>query len=292
MEMAKQKVYRINLHMHTTDSDGKLTPEEAVRFYRDAGYDAVAITDHWKVGMTREIDGFPVFAGCEYNFGGNDTAGEGVYHVVALCYERDPGVTKQDSVQTCVDKIHAAGGIAVLGHPAWSVNLPEKVKEIRGFDATEIHNSVSGEGESSRPYSGAFVDMMAAYGVYYPLLSTDDVHYYKADGACGAILVSMPELSGEALKEAIRSANFYAVKGGIDAPEMHITREENTVHLSCSPVSEINIFSNAAWKKGRHVKGKDLTGTSYTFSDEERHLRFEITDDCGRTAYSCFLVKD
>ena len=31
---AVQKTYRINLHMHTTDSDGKKTPEEAIEIYK------------------------------------------------------------------------------------------------------------------------------------------------------------------------------------------------------------------------------------------------------------------
>ena len=29
--------YKANLHTHTTVSDGKATPEEAIRLYKDAG---------------------------------------------------------------------------------------------------------------------------------------------------------------------------------------------------------------------------------------------------------------
>ena len=38
---------KVNLHMHTTLSDGSKTPEEAAEIYKKAGYDVVAITDHW-----------------------------------------------------------------------------------------------------------------------------------------------------------------------------------------------------------------------------------------------------
>ena len=38
--------YKGNLHCHTTDSDGKLTPSEVVELYRSAGYDFLAISDH------------------------------------------------------------------------------------------------------------------------------------------------------------------------------------------------------------------------------------------------------
>ena len=35
----EKKLYRINLHMHTTDSDGRRSPEEAVEIYKAAGCD-------------------------------------------------------------------------------------------------------------------------------------------------------------------------------------------------------------------------------------------------------------
>ena len=43
--------YKGNLHMHTTRSDGKVTPEEAKKIYYQAGYDFIALTDHRRPGM-------------------------------------------------------------------------------------------------------------------------------------------------------------------------------------------------------------------------------------------------
>ena len=40
---------KINLHLHTTVTDGQKSPEEAAEIYKNEGYDAIAITDHWKV---------------------------------------------------------------------------------------------------------------------------------------------------------------------------------------------------------------------------------------------------
>ncbi|MDA1035566.1 MAG: PHP domain-containing protein, partial [Chloroflexi bacterium] len=37
---------KIDLHMHTTLSDGKLTPSELVRLLHDRGVDIAAISDH------------------------------------------------------------------------------------------------------------------------------------------------------------------------------------------------------------------------------------------------------
>ena len=38
--------FRGNLHTHSTNSDGLLSPEEVLRFYKDRGYDFLAISDH------------------------------------------------------------------------------------------------------------------------------------------------------------------------------------------------------------------------------------------------------
>ena len=39
--------WKINLHTHTTRSDGSRTPEEVAEIYKKAGYDVIAVTDHW-----------------------------------------------------------------------------------------------------------------------------------------------------------------------------------------------------------------------------------------------------
>ena len=38
--------YKANLHCHTNISDGKLSPEEVKKIYKDQGYSIVAYTDH------------------------------------------------------------------------------------------------------------------------------------------------------------------------------------------------------------------------------------------------------
>ena len=289
----EKRAYRINLHMHTTDSDGRKTPEEAAVLYRDAGYDAVAITDHWVVGAEREISGLKVFSGCEYNFGGRDTRGA-VYHIQGLFYTEDPGVTREDTPDECIRKIHAAGGLAILAHPAWSLNQPDYVEAIEraaGFDATEIYNTVSGEGHSTRPYSGEFVDLMASRGVFYPLFSSDDVHYYERDAVCGAIVVELPCLTREALVDAIRRGDFYATRGGAGAPWVRLSECEGGVRISCSPASRIDVFSNLAYAPNRHHVGEGMTELLYEWHDEEAFLRVEVTDAEGRVAYSQFMLR-
>ena len=40
--------FKGNLHAHTTNSDGRRTPQEVIELYKAHGYDFLALTDHWK----------------------------------------------------------------------------------------------------------------------------------------------------------------------------------------------------------------------------------------------------
>ncbi len=289
---------KINLHTHTTVSDGEKTPAECAAVYRAAGYDAIALTDHWVFTPAGEIDGLPIISGCEYNVSGPDREGGvyEVYHVVAIgctaapCVPREwermetPGV--RDRVRAIIDAIHAVGGLAVLAHPAWSLNTPEQMLSVAGYDATEIYNSVSDWGMSDRPYSGLLVDEAAMAGVTVPLLATDDTHYYDGDQCRGFVMVEADAVEEFGLMEAIRRERFYAS----NAPEIHLERvSEREVRLSCSPAVKIAFLSNGVWTAGRMVRGEALTEATYVIKPHETFLRAEVTDRMGRMAYSNIL---
>ena len=52
--------YKGNLHLHSTNSDGRKTPEETAKVYQDHGYHFIAFTEHehytWDSELNR--DGF------------------------------------------------------------------------------------------------------------------------------------------------------------------------------------------------------------------------------------------
>ncbi len=274
---------KLGLHIHTTLSDGKYAPEVTAKIYKDAGYDAIALTDHWHFGEAQEIGGLPILSGCEYNIGFVD-CNEGVYHILALFCEREPkNIEKTDSAQQIIDKIHSAGGLAVLAHPAWSLNTPEMMKSLRGIDATEIYNAVSGCNFSRRADSSLIVDMLAMQGYFYPLLATDDCHYY-IDGDCANsyIMVECETVEHEDIIKAIREEKFYATQG----PEIHLTRVGDSFRVDCSEVSEIVFMSNACFSRRTFV-GDALTSAEYTPRyPHETYIRAYVTDKDGKQAWS------
>lgn len=277
----QDKYYKLGLHIHTTLSDGKLDPEQVIALYKEHGYDAIAITDHWKCSQNGWAGDMLLLAGGEYNSGTD--AIQGVFHILGFGMERDPQLPKGTQAQAAVDAIRAAGGIAVLAHPAWSLNTLEQAKGFTGIEATEVYNAVSESHQSIRAYSPQFVECCANAGIFYRVLATDDAHYYEGDDACmGWVMAKMEDLSRENVLKAIRAGDFYATQG----PELYVKREGDRVTVECSPCSYIAVMTNLTWSADRVARGENLTCHSYTLRQEDRWFRVEIRDKDGRYAWS------
>lgn len=282
-DMFGKQRYKVNLHMHTSDSDGFLPHGEALERYRRAGYDAVAVTEHWYEKCNCESDGGMLrIAGCEYNIGGTNSA-DGVYHILGLGFEEKPtNIRRTDKAQTIIDKLHRAGATVILAHPAWSLNTPEQILALEGVDATEIYNSVSNVHNSRRPDSSLIVDMLATRGRYYPLIADDDTHYYDGSDDCVSwIMADADACTAEEILKSVREGRFYATQG----PEIHLFREGDEFVVKCSPCKEIRFFSNVTICD-RMFTGDGLTEARYAFRPNDTYVRAEVVDEKGRSAWS------
>ncbi len=281
------KYYKGNLHTHTTRSDGHKTPEEAIALYRAAGYDFIALTDHYvfnRGGMTD--DGMLVISGIEYDTGSDSR--EGIYHVVGLGMENEPGLCgiEKQPPEVIGRRIKDRGGFAMLAHPAWSLNKPGEIErisdEIGGFDAVEIYNTVSGLPYSTRPHSGEIVEQLAQDGYVYPLTAVDDTHYYTGDECKSYIMVRAESLTEKAILNAIKNGDFYATQG----PEFSYEISNGVLTVRTTPISAVFFNSNAVWTPDRITHGENITEASYTIKPNERWVRFELIDSLGRRGWS------
>ena len=273
---------RGNLHMHTTRSDGRLSYEDAVARYEQAGYDFIAVTDHWvrsEKGTT--AGGMLLLSGCEYNIG--ETVQEGVYHIIGVGMERAPVLEHTEkSPQQIIDEIRAAGGVAILAHPAWSLNSAENVARLTGLCGTENYNTTSAVPPNVRPYSGLFVDQLAAMGVLLPCMGADDAHRYVNDATVCSIMVHAREKSHEAVMEAIRAGDFYATMG----PSVALTVENGEAVVTCSPAAQVEFHSDAVWNDRRVTQGEGITTARCRLLPFETFVRAEVVDSEGRRAFS------
>ena len=280
-----KKWYKTGLHIHTTLSDVRKTPEDVVAEYRAQGYDAIALTDHWVYGAGGNANGLLILPGCEYNSRGHDTV-SGVMHLVGIGMEYDPGLTREDTRQHIVAEIIRAGGIPVLAHPAWSLNTVEDALELPEVALTEVYNAVSEAHQSVRAYSENFAELCANRGIYYGLLATDDAHYYDGSDSCkGFTMIQASECTQKAILDALRKGNFYASQG----PELLVRREENRVFVECSPCVTVAVMTDSAWSGGRVLRGEDLTEFSYELKETEHWFRVQVWDKNGKCAWSNIL---
>ena len=276
-----------NLHLHSTLSDGEKPPEEAMRLYKEQGYDFISLTDHWHYGEGCVYDGMLVIPGCEYNIG--EVANDGIYHMVCTFADYEPACDPSMGPQELIDLIHKAGGIADLGHPAWSLMSPQQIMDLRDVDVTEIYNSVSDFPFNCHPDSGYVLDLCALKGHRLPLIAVDDAHFFTEKEVCRSYtMVQADECTPAALKEAILAGRMYGSQG----PEIYVELRDGKVYVETSPVERITYFTDNAWLDHRSDVGHGITSGCHTPEPGDHYVRVEAVDAEGRTAWSQYYDLD
>ena len=278
--------FKGNLHVHTTNSDGKISPKESIELYKKKGYDFLAITDHFCFFPEAEEfcdPTFTVFNGCELNFDSKNPNKS--HHIVCIEPQKEftpkRSMTPNEATRQIVDH----GGIAILAHPAWSLMSFDDCLKLENVVGLEIWNHIS-QAYSSRGHSGSYVDVCAAAGLKTLLFAADDAHFYDIDCFGGYIMVESPSLAKEDLLRAIREGNFYSSQG----PEIiRFERQDDFIIADTSPVSSMAFLSDALWAADRvqtGKDGKDITQGIYTIKPNETFVRLECYDREGKTAWS------
>lgn len=277
--------YKGNLHMHTTQSDGRKTPAEALSLYRDAGYDFVSVTDHWIFGESSEYRGMLVLPGAEY-----DTVNTGVWHILGIGASRPPKCSRGALPQEFADAINDAGGIAVLAHPAWSMDDPRDMAALRGIAATEIYNSVSGYPFGVRPYSGELIDVAARQGFYTGLTASDDAHFYNGDQLRGFVYVNADELSHAAITDALRQGRYYASNGPVIES---VSFDGSVITVASRGARGMQLFTSLPYLPGATVSapdGETVDEGKWSIPAGISFARAEVMGDNGKRAYTGFII--
>ena len=279
-----QPFFKGNLHCHTTNSDGRLTPEECKAFYRSRGYDFLSITDHRKVSdATHMEDGMLILSGIEMDY---FIPGEAL-HLVGV--GMSPEIAQHDMTrnpQTAIDLFNRCGGRAILAHPAWSLNTVTTISGLHGLAATEIYNSTSTyPWNPARADSSNVLDAAAAHGTFLNFVASDDSHAYNGEAGRAFTMVQAEELTQESLFAARDAGRFYCSQG----PEIYqITMENGVISVECSPAERVIFYSNLPWAANRCVTASGMTGASYTTKPEigETFVRIQVMDKNGLNAWS------
>jgi len=148
----------VNLHIHSTCSDGKCPFDEIIKQAKEKNYKKISICDHNTVsGYLNSYDDI-LLTGAEFDC----WYGYVFFHLLAYGIDvhnetlkpflaKNKRETEWDiirifskrNVKKLIEAIHNAGGIAVLAHPAccWAINLESFVKQLMslGLDGIEVY---------------------------------------------------------------------------------------------------------------------------------------------------------
>ena len=135
----KNSPLKIDLHVHTCYSeDATTTLKEVVYYAKKRGLDGVAITDHETLRGALKLarkSQLTIIPGLEVETQRG--------HILALNITTliPPNLSLTETVQ----KIHDAGGVAVIAHPAvvLKTGLGQKITSSSNLDAVEVINSAS-----------------------------------------------------------------------------------------------------------------------------------------------------
>ena len=292
--------FKGNLHTHSTGSDGQLTPEEIIDWYRSRGYHFLALTNHRVLSEARSVaEDFILLSGIEAD--GIDPA-IGLYHLIGLgferppdlsCYEGDPSVLETVvNMQEMINSLRAAGALVFLAHPYWSGEMSKDLLDMEGCFGVEIWNGAC-EVWDCKGLSTVHWDDLLAAGCRLWGLGADDCHWWpgRSDAGLGWVWVKAAELTQGAILDALEQGHFYASSG----PQIHDLRlEDGQIHVRCSPAVAVDFVGNGPFcHRVVAPPGETLTEASYTLGERHpgserlpRYVRVACQDTQCRWAWS------
>lgn len=269
---------RCQLHCHTTNSDGVATPAELVAHYAAAGYDVVAITDHWHV-TSHPDDAVLVIESSELTArtGSGDEAEVLALGVATLPELREPFSTVETLARWVADR----GGVPILAHPYWSGLDAADVLAAPSLCGLEAFNGGC-ELESATGSPPQLWDAVLRTGRACVGIATDDCHQPGRDSLLGWTIVHAPARTRDAVLDALRRGDFYASSG----PELHeLSISDDGVVVGCSAARAVTLRA-APWEGGRINADPELASWRASALARDRdgwitRARMRLPERCG-----------
>lgn len=284
------RFWRGNLHTHSNSSDGALPPDQISRVYQDAGYDFMAITDHFRVKYgfpvtdTRALrtSTFTTLLGAELHAPRTEFSAE--WHIIAVGLPL--GFAPPDSTESGPElarRARTAGAFIGMAHPAASLLTLADAESLDAAHAVEVYNALSAW--EDRGDSWHLCDLLLGRGHRLGAYAADDAHFQPQDppGCAAWVQVRAESLDPAALLAALKAGHYYASTG----PEIHMIRlHDGTITIGCSPVSRVLVTGGVPGKQVR--AGHALTECSLPLDmfRASAYIRVTVVDDTGARAWS------
>jgi hypothetical protein len=290
--------HKVQLHCHSTDSDGQHTPTQVMQLYATAGYAAVALTDHdWPQHNPRLTDpgghGIIHIPGVEYSEGGVHMLG---IHISAIHGRGGSGLAARINQATA---IRQDGGFAYIAHPwdhernwqGWNIgHLGHPSMRYDGMEILNAGNYIN-DNITDFPYK---VDAALTMGREIRLIAVDDFHHSPASHLDRGFVVinsdvASAELTLADVVAALRAGNFFAAgrtsKSFPTPPRFNAIQVDGhtiTVQMNRQADIEFITFNNNYYvrRQGRaayaHKVERTLTA-SYTVAADDTWIRIKAS---------------
>lgn len=311
------KWYKGNLHSHTTNSDGKMTPEEAVKLYKNYGYHFMCLSEHdFFTDLRAQFDceDFILLPGVEasawlvnkektglikthhiHGILGNEkmqrAAGDKLFkHGERLT---PPVFTEEwkglEVAQRLSDFLREKGCFTTYNHPVWSRVDTQDVVDLKDVWAIEIYNYGTAV-ECGEGYDTVFWDAMLKKGTHIHGFASDDNHnppkFFDSFG--GYVMVRSEELSHEAIVNHLMAGDYYFSAG----PEVYQWGiEDGKVFVECAAAECVNFIVGGTVGSSETVQ-KHTNPIRYAYHElrgNEKYVRIECVDSMGRKAWTNVL---
>ena len=274
--------YKGQLHTHTTQSDGKVTPAESMLWHAEHGFHFVALTDHNRVTDPLQFSNpTPLLAISSVEI--NAQRGEVGYHVLAIGVKEMP-IAQMGDPQDTIDAIEAAGGISFIAHPYWHDLQLDDLLPLHGHIGIEIFNTGCWL-EIQKGHSLVHWDALLRRGQHIFGLATDDAHWNYPDAGLGWVTVWAEQLDTPSILTSLRKGWFYSSMG----PEIYdIQVDGRQVTVRCSPSRSIFLVGDIYHcpKAAQAWDNRPLTEATFTLHPQQQYLRVEVVDMDNRSAWS------
>lgn len=282
---------RGNLHLHTSRSDGKFTPEEAMKIYAENGYDFIALTDHgiYNKQNFAPDTGMLVIPGTEVHTQNIEPGfGHRVYHSVWLGEDSGnngfahdekfdlSGVKSQDDLQKYLDDANRKNNMTIYCHPEWSQTPPRYFDKLKNLTAVEIWNTCSSE----RDYdiNAPYWDDILGQGLMLWGIAVDDAH--DARHYCGGWIMVNAEKNVSSILDAIKAGAFYSSCGPVIED---FCTDGKTARIKTAETCEKLLICS---DKHVHRLGENCSVFETEIQADCRYIRAVVTDKAGRRAWT------
>jgi len=289
------RFWRGNLHCHSDRSDGLRGPREVVAAYREAGYDFIALSDHfeerygWRITDTRDLrtSDFTTIIAAELSSG--PWRDRTTYWVSAVGLPLDFDAPPVDSPAEGIQRAHDTGAFVVLLHPGLNNLPPDAIDHLAAIDAVEIYNHNTFGSQPDRADGAYMADGLLENGRRILINAGDDAHFaFPADRFGAWVEVWAETLDPPSLLAGLKSGSYYSTQG----PQIdHLHLDGKELHVSTSPVQAIALGgAGDRWLDAVTVRdGNDALISEATLDVSAfrgSYCRVTVIDGAGRRAWS------